>query len=734
MNELEQIQELFAAALQFPESERRPFVRGAPYSESVRNEVLHLLDHHLETSGFLDAPAVDSFAGLAGQAGREIGAYRIIRELGRGGRGVVYLARDSVLHRTVAIKVLSNDLLPTPLAAERFQRQVQAAARLSHSAIVPIYECGDDRGIHYIVMQYIEGESLDQRLESPRASTGRDAVIGSAKSTQTLAQRANRNQLTSPEYIRSCARLGAMIAQGLDCAHQAGLIHGDVKPSNILINGQGQALLTDFGMEHLDSAEPVAPESDMPRAGPYHSPERRAAHEPDQRADVFSLGVVLYQMLSLKLPFPGANADSTNQTRQRDKPEPLTQLNPAVPKDLETICLRALEENSCDRYPTAAQLSADLERFLRGEPIKARPATMLRRAARRMGRYRMQTASVLLVIAFASLAGGLYWRDLRATKASISIHVEPPTVDALVAVQRWDSALQSFGPAEWVGTAPIVRHYIDPGTYRLSIIKNPREFMELDTVARVGTERSFTVSLPRMEDVMDGMIVLRPGSYTIRPMRRKSAAEDAVISLEGFLLDRSEVSNSQYKEFVEATGHHAPAHWGEYGYDPALADRPVVNVAHSDAAAYARWRGKRLPTAAEWEAAARAPDARLYPWDPRSKAPEEYNPGYEVLLHGQTDDETLRYNEYTLRTRDVDDDPFPHTVSGFFHLFGNVAELASTAIDHNPEEIIIKGGSWTAHPDMMDLRRVVLFPSDRAALHIGFRCARSLEPPPYPEP
>jgi tRNA A-37 threonylcarbamoyl transferase component Bud32 len=280
------------------------------------------------------------------------GRFEILEELGRGSFGHVFRARDAALGRTVAIKVLRAGRLASREEVDRFDREARSAARLQHPGLVALYETGEtEDGVYFLVEEFIEGETLAARLR-----TGR---IGP----------------------RHAAELVAAVADALDYAHRHGVIHRDVKPSNIQLDADGRPHLMDFGLaKHETDETPMTLDGQVLGTPAYVSPEqaRGDSRQVDGRADVYSLGVILYELLTGERPFRGSRQMLLLQVLH-DEPRPPRQLNDKAPRDLETICLKALAKAPGRRYATAQDLAVDLRRYLRGEPIRARPVGRLER-------------------------------------------------------------------------------------------------------------------------------------------------------------------------------------------------------------------------------------------------------------------------------------------------------------------------------------------------------------------
>ena len=335
---------------------------------------------------------------------RALGDYRILREIGRGGMGVVYEAEQVSLGRHVALKVLSGQARLDNRHLARFEREAKAAARLHHTNIVPVYGVGSADGLHYYVMQYIGGLGLDAVLDEMRRAnpkgthepgTGTVSVEEVARSLSlqkaepapapvALPGRpssvSNRSD-TGREYWRSVARVGVQVADALHYAHQHGIVHRDIKPSNLLLDGQGTVWVTDFGLAKANDSADLTHTGDIVGTIRYMAPERFNGLG-DTRSDLYSLGLTLYELLALQPAFNSPDRNKLLREVMDAEPVRLRQLVPGLPRDFETIVHKAVARDPNDRYSSAEEMAADLRRFVEDRPILARRVSSTERFAR----------------------------------------------------------------------------------------------------------------------------------------------------------------------------------------------------------------------------------------------------------------------------------------------------------------------------------------------------------------
>jgi eukaryotic-like serine/threonine-protein kinase len=270
--------------------------------------------------------------------------YERHESLGLGGMAQVWRGHDTVLGRSVAVKMLLPQYAADPQFVDRFRREAQSAASLSHPNVVTVFDTGNDRGSHYIVMEYIEGPTLKEVI-----------------------------QQEAPMPPQKVAQIGIEVAEGLGFAHEHGFVHRDVKPANIMMTRQGVAKVADFGIARAVAGDSLTHTAMVLGTAQYFSPEQAQNEEVDARSDLYSLGVVLYEMLTGQVPFTGSSPVAIAYRHVKDPPVPPSRINPDVTPDIEAIVLRLLAKNPSNRYASARELGDDLIRYIRGEQVSAPP-------------------------------------------------------------------------------------------------------------------------------------------------------------------------------------------------------------------------------------------------------------------------------------------------------------------------------------------------------------------------
>jgi eukaryotic-like serine/threonine-protein kinase len=309
----------------------------------------------------------------------ELGDYELLEEIGRGGQGVVFRARQKSLNRTVALKIIGLGQWASKAHVKRFRLEAEAAASLDHPCIVPIYEVGERDGCCYFSMKFVEGGQLDEAVRR------------------------------TPVPMRQAAELMAKVARTVHYAHEHGILHRDIKPGNILLDAKGEPHLTDFGLARLlESESTVTRTLEVLGTPSYMAPEQAAGNNTKltSATDVYGLGAVLYQLLTGHPPFAGGTTYETVRLVVETEPRHPRLWNRKVDRDLSTICLKCLEKDPSGRYASALALAEDLERWLRHEPIRARHTGVFTRGKKWLRRNPI-TAALITVVAVA-LAGVLW--------------------------------------------------------------------------------------------------------------------------------------------------------------------------------------------------------------------------------------------------------------------------------------------------------------------------------------
>ena len=416
-------------------------------------EVLRQILPALELMRFPPAdpdPATDSQHKT--QATGRLGDYRILREIGRGGMGVVYEAEQVSLGRKVALKVLPFAAMLDKRQLQRFRNEARAAASLKHPNIVQVYAVACERAVHFYAMEYIEGQTLAEvishlrqreelednapeegspdvpnpadslasgRFAPPKGSSERNALTaaytendtpGAMAETRRTAEAAlsTEQSTKSLTYFRSVAEIGVQVAEALDHAHEHGIIHRDVKPSNVILDNQGKPWVTDFGLARIETDGTLTVSGDLLGTVRYMSPEQALAKRivVDHRTDVYSLGVTLYELLTLQPVFNGQDRQELLRQIAFEEPKKPRRLNKSIPEELEIIVLKAMAKNPAERYDTAQELANDLKRFLEDRPIRARRPTLVQLAAKWSRRHKAIVWSAVVSV-FVLLAVGL---------------------------------------------------------------------------------------------------------------------------------------------------------------------------------------------------------------------------------------------------------------------------------------------------------------------------------------
>ena len=336
---------------------------------------------------------------------QRLGDFDLHEQIGRGGMGVVYRATQRSLKRTVAIKLLPLPSVLDSRQITRFQHEAEAAGGLQHPHIVPVHAVGCERGVHYFAMQFIDGMSVDEIiLKRSLEFQLEDQVEASGKSADAP--------------WRTAVMQAIQAAEGLHAAHEFGVVHRDVKPSNLIVDQNGKLWVTDFGLARVQSDVSLTQSGDIVGTMKYMSPEQARGESAivDGRTDVYSLGATLYEMLTLRPAHDGDDAPAILRNIENDTIVPLRKRCPFLPRDLETVISKSMAKNRDGRYETAKEFADDLRRVLANEPTIARPPTVLDRVARFASKHRRSVAVTMFVGAFAMVGFAIFTAILAAEK------------------------------------------------------------------------------------------------------------------------------------------------------------------------------------------------------------------------------------------------------------------------------------------------------------------------------
>jgi serine/threonine protein kinase len=445
------------------------YVRRYPQVAEVLRDVLPALRamHAADT-----AVGFNGHAATTPPIGGLLGEYRILREIGRGGMGMVYEAEQISLQRRVALKVLPFAAALDPKRLERFKNEALAAARLHHSHIVPVYAVGCERGVYYYAMQMIEGASLADLIEQlrqeaevprgeipPRKGTGResshvlDSLFGATVETAPREATAETRPRGEAAYstvrskkasglFRLAAAFGIQAAEALEHAHGQNIVHRDIKPANLLIDTRGNLWVTDFGLARLHGDGELTMTGDVMGTYRYMSPEQALGKNflVDHRTDLYSLGATLYELSTLRPAFDGDCREDLLTFATSREPILPRRINPSIPRDLETIILKALAKEPQDRYATAAAMAEDLRRFLDSRPIRAKRPTLVERAAKWSRRHKAAVASAMILLLLAviglTVSNVMIARERAKTQAAYETVAEKQAVTAAALAEQ----------------------------------------------------------------------------------------------------------------------------------------------------------------------------------------------------------------------------------------------------------------------------------------------------------
>ena len=413
---------------------------------------------------------------------KSIGDFQLLREIGRGGMGIVYLAQQISMDRQVAVKILPFAALAEEVLLRRFKNEVRAAGGLQHPHIVPIFSVGVERGVHYYAMQFIDGPSLAEVLDGLRdndnvtntevvsSSRTNELVVATNDTVQDIQAGISTQRSKAPnEYMRTVVEWIAQASEALGHAHENGILHRDVKPGNLLLDKHNRVWVADFGLARIEQDVSMTVTGDMLGTLRYMAPEQASSKRGliDHRADIYSLGATLYEMLTLQPVFVSGHREELLKQIISDDPIAPRSIESLIPRDLEIIVLKSIEKNPLDRYTTSTDFADDLRRFLANEPIRARPPGVASRLRKWCMRHRVlaSTGAMTVFTLAAGFLGIWMWRGTQLERAQRHLSA----AKAFSTAGDYDAAGREIALAgSRLDTSPAVPHSISDEVTQIS--------------------------------------------------------------------------------------------------------------------------------------------------------------------------------------------------------------------------------------------------------------------------
>jgi eukaryotic-like serine/threonine-protein kinase len=592
--------------------------------------------------------------------------YDVLRRIGGGGMSQVFLVRHKFHGGLFAVKVLAEHLAQDPRIVARFEQEARTAASLSgHPNIVPIFDVGEGNGLYYLIMQYVAGEDLGSYLR-------REGKLQPATAANVIAQ----------------------TAEGLAWSESKRVVHRDLKPGNILLDLTGRMMLLDFGISKITDISDGLTRPGESLGTPYYmSPEQIRGEGCDVRSDLYSLGVVFFELLTGSRPFENESCAAIQIAHLSVPPPSVLTLDPSLPAACDLIIQKLMQKDRENRYQSPRDLLDELLALgATSGPSSLRPVIDPNLAAELA-----QTSPTTARHIDPANAATAYKAPSRTP---IPMTASPRTPTPVPAIES------SPAPEKAPLKAKSKRGLIVGSALALVVIAAVLSFLIVSAKPKAV-----------LADSHGTMLLVPTGPFVFGNSDPDSPNPQQSVTLEGFYIDETEVSNAEYKRFCDATGHIPPVS-SDFNSNPGY---PVAGISLEDAKAFATWAGKRLPTEQEWEKAARGTDGRTYPW-----GSEPWTNGIPTQLQ-------------PVNSLDSRKSPF-----GALNMAGNVFEWTSTIFPAGEREYsnmqsvlgtssfsrawyTIKGGSFAAHGETffrLYMRRG--FPSDQHSPWIGFRCVREI--------